>query len=161
MAGRPTKYCVAYVKLAARAARAGFTQTQIARFLDVDDSTLERWIVAYPAFRGAIKDSGLIADEGVVRTLYERARGFTKRSTRQVMTKEGEVRTLVDEQYFPPDTSACIFWLKNRQKELWRDRYEHVMDQDFKPVAHDPTQRPEGYSRKPVAGNGAGPTRTH
>ena len=24
-----------------------------------------------------------------------------------------------------PDTTACIFWLKNRQREHWRDKTEH------------------------------------
>lgn len=25
-------------------------------------------------------------------------------------------------KYHPPDTTACIFWLKNRQPEQWRDK---------------------------------------
>lgn len=24
----------------------------------------------------------------------------------------------------PPDTTSCIFWLKNRQKDKWRDKTE-------------------------------------
>ena len=27
-------------------------------------------------------------------------------------------------EHYPPDTTACIFWLKNRQKAAWRDRQE-------------------------------------
>jgi hypothetical protein len=26
------------------------------------------------------------------------------------------------EQHYPPDTVACIFWLKNRRPDLWRDK---------------------------------------
>jgi hypothetical protein len=25
-------------------------------------------------------------------------------------------------KYYPPDTTAAIFWLKNRRPDLWRDR---------------------------------------
>ncbi|MDR8011858.1 terminase, partial [Escherichia coli] len=28
------------------------------------------------------------------------------------------------EKYYPPDTTAAIFWLKNRQKDKWRDKQE-------------------------------------
>lgn len=27
----------------------------------------------------------------------------------------------------PPDTTACIFWLKNRQSKDWRDKQEHEL----------------------------------
>jgi hypothetical protein len=29
-------------------------------------------------------------------------------------------------EHVPPDTTACIFWPKNRRKEDWRDRIEHA-----------------------------------
>ena len=29
-------------------------------------------------------------------------------------------------EHVPPDTTACIFWLKNRRKDEWRDRQEHT-----------------------------------
>jgi hypothetical protein len=28
-------------------------------------------------------------------------------------------------QHVPPDVVACIFWLKNRRPDLWRDRQDH------------------------------------
>ena len=27
-------------------------------------------------------------------------------------------------EHVPPDTTACIFWLKNRRREDWRDRVD-------------------------------------
>jgi hypothetical protein len=32
-------------------------------------------------------------------------------------------------EHVPPDVTACIFWLKNRDPEHWRDsqRLEHVL----------------------------------
>lgn len=60
-------------------------------------------------------------------SLYERACGNAKRVTkkrRDVLDSEGRKVTLteVTEETLPPDTTAIIYWLKNRQPELWRDR---------------------------------------
>lgn len=30
-------------------------------------------------------------------------------------------------KYYPPDTTAAIFWLKNRQKDKWRDKVDHEL----------------------------------
>ena len=27
----------------------------------------------------------------------------------------------------PPDTIACIFWLKNRRRQEWRDKFDHAV----------------------------------
>jgi hypothetical protein len=27
-------------------------------------------------------------------------------------------------EHLPPDTTACIFWLKNRRRQDWRDRVD-------------------------------------
>jgi hypothetical protein len=28
-------------------------------------------------------------------------------------------------EHYPPDTAACLFWLKSRQPDRWRERIEH------------------------------------
>jgi hypothetical protein len=34
-------------------------------------------------------------------------------------------------EHHPPDTAACIFWLKNRHSKLWRERpYESGVAED-------------------------------
>ena len=63
----------------------------------------------------------------VVESLYERACGNAKRVTkkkRDVLDSDGRKVTLTEitEETLPPDTTAMIYWLKNRQPELWRDR---------------------------------------
>lgn len=32
------------------------------------------------------------------------------------------------ERYYPPDTTAQIFWLKNRKPRQWRDKREQDID---------------------------------
>lgn len=91
--GRPTKYQPIFARQAGKCAQHGLTQAEIADFLEVDVSTVERWMIAYPEFCGAIKENGSIADDRVERSLYETALG-------------GNV-------------TAQIFWLKNRRRRDW------------------------------------------
>jgi hypothetical protein len=35
---------------------------------------------------------------------------------------EGEIITTKLTKHYPPDTTAAIFWLKNRQPGKWRDK---------------------------------------
>ena len=38
-------------------------------------------------------------------------------------------------KHYPPDTTAAIFWLKNRQKSKWRDKQDHeISGPDGKPI---------------------------
>jgi hypothetical protein len=38
-----------------------------------------------------------------------------------------EVQEVPYVERYPPDTTAAIFWLKNRQREKWRDRITSEM----------------------------------
>lgn len=152
--GRPTKFLKCYVPMAARAARLGYTQAEIADFLDVGIRTLERWIVAYPDLRRALKELGSEADRRMERSLYERGMGVRVVEQQAIKVKTGKdsekVEVVQVERQLPGETTAMIFWLKNRRKELWRDRYEFQNDQPYNPTWHDPTATPTGYERKPA-----------
>jgi hypothetical protein len=43
-----------------------------------------------------------------------------------VSTHQGEVTLTPVRRYYPPDTNAASLWLRNRQKDKWRDRVEHT-----------------------------------
>jgi hypothetical protein len=76
----------------------------------------------FPDFLAAIKTPKEIADKRVERSLYERATGYTYESVKIFCnTKTGEVTQVPYTEHFPPDPTAMIFWLKNRDKEHWRD----------------------------------------
>lgn len=34
-------------------------------------------------------------------------------------------------KHYPPDTTACIFWLKNQKPKEWHDRTELVAEQEI------------------------------
>lgn len=115
--GRPSKYKEEYAEQAYNYCLLGAIDEQLAVFFSVDVSTIHRWKADYPEFCDSIKKGKEVADLEVVQSLKKRATGM--RVKKQVL-KEGEIFELEDE--LPPDSTAMIFWLKNRQPDFWRDK---------------------------------------
>lgn len=70
----------------------------------------------------------------VSKRLYSRALGYSHKATKIFLRAGDSEPTLVEyTEHYPPDTTACIFWLKNRQPRKWRDRQEieHDISEDF------------------------------
>ena len=108
-------------------ARRGCSDEEIAEAFGVSVRTVYNWKKAHPEFLQALNECKGKADEAVVESLYARACGLTKRTTkkeREVIDADGNKVKLTEliEETLPPDTTAMIYWLKNRQPELWRDR---------------------------------------
>lgn len=127
--GRPTKYNEKYhVPWARGLAMRGATMEQIAEEFEIAMSTLYEWRDKHPEFREALNSSREKADMGVERSLYERAMGGRSKETKKVIrVVDGQpvVERIEEvERELAPDTTACIFWLKNRNPKLWRDRQD-------------------------------------
>ena len=127
--GRPTAYDPAFVEQAAKLCNLGATDDEMADFFGVHRSTLYRWKLEYPDFCDAIKSAKEIADERVERSLYQKATGYNVTEQQAVKVKVEQyveqVEVVEVEKHIPADTSAAIFWLKNRRKDQWRDKQEH------------------------------------
>ena len=129
--GQPTRYDPkAHVPWGASLARRGCSDEEIAGAFGVSVRTVYNWKKAHPEFLQALNECKGKADEAVVESLYAKACGKVKRVTkkkRDVLDKmkpkfiEGCSKR-GHEETLPPDTTAMIYWLKNRQPELWRDR---------------------------------------
>lgn len=120
-AGRPTKFKPEYIKLAKNYCSLGATDEQLADLFEVDVSTIGNWKNSHPEFLEALKESKENLDSQVEASLFRRAQGFMR--VKEVYNPEG-LKDLVQEEV-APDTTACIFWLKNRQPAKWRDKQEH------------------------------------
>jgi len=118
--GRPPKYHVNYAKLAALAYKSGHIDQEVAELLGISVVTLHKWNLKHHEFNEARKSGKAPADERVIESLYNRALGFVRNG-----------------RYFPPDVTACIFWLKNRRPDEWRDRQDqrHTFVQDNRTAA--------------------------
>lgn len=105
-------------------AMSGLTDEQIADNLGVAASTLYEYKKKYPEFSEALKKGKDIADAQVVNALFKLATGFSY--SEETITAIGEVVSV--QRYSKPNTTAAIFWLKNRQPDKWRDKTEVKAD---------------------------------
>jgi hypothetical protein len=127
--GRPTKYDPTYNDLAFKYCLLGATDKELASFFDVNEDTVHEWKRVYPEFSESIKRGKEEADANVANRLYQRAMGFEHDSEEiKVVSlggKEGsEIQRVPIRKVYPPDPTAAIFWLKNRQPGRWRDKQE-------------------------------------
>lgn len=118
---RPTDYRQEYAEQARKLCLLGFTDKQLAVFFGVNESTINRWKDKYPEFCKSIKSGKVVADAQVTESLFNRATGIEV--TEVEVRDDGKKKVKrVTKRPIPPDTTAQIFWLKNRQPELWRDK---------------------------------------
>jgi hypothetical protein len=116
MAGRPSKYKAEYAELAMNYCLLGATDAEIAAFLGIGLRTLHEWKKAYPKFSDALTTGKDKADAKVVGALYRGA--------------------------LAGNTTAQIFWLKNRRKDDWRDKVDHSLTgADGGPVQYQAVER--------------------
>jgi len=121
--GQPTLYKPEYCELAHNYCLLGATNEVLAGFFGVAPRTVDNWIATHPDFADAVKRGRAVADAVVVRALFERAKGFSHEVTRTTLYK-GEKHTITNTVSYPPDTQACMFWLRNRQRQYWQARAE-------------------------------------
>lgn len=121
--GRPTKYQADFARQAEQFCLLGATDKQLADFFQVSLSTLNLWKIKHKEFSDALKDAKEVADRCVERSLYQRAMGYSHPDV-HISNYQGAVTVTPITKHYPPDATSCIFWLKNRQPALWRDRHE-------------------------------------
>jgi hypothetical protein len=114
-------------------ARDGLTEEQIATNMGIVRSTLNEWKTKFPDISDTLKRGKAIVDIQVENALLKRALGYTYVETtrEQVIDydpntgeKTGshmEITKTVTKEV-QPDTTAQIFWLKNRKPDVWRDK---------------------------------------
>ena len=121
--GRPSKYQASYAKQAAKLCKLGATDRELALFFEVSEVTINAWKAKHPDFLKSLKAGKEEADDRVERSLYQRAVGYSHPDV-HFSSYEGKVAETPTVKHYPPDTTACIFWLKNRQRDKWRDKID-------------------------------------
>lgn len=133
-------YDPAYVEQARKLCMLGATDAEIADFFEVSVRTVARWKTRHEEFAQALVVGKTLADERVRRSLYHKAVGYDFVEQQAIKVKleqhREEVQIVDVEKHMPPDTTAQIFWLKNRDPENWRDKVtaEHT-GKDGEPIA--------------------------
>ncbi len=124
---RPTSYKPEYAKQAEKLCILGATDIEVADFFHVSVATISNWKNDHKKFLEALKSGKAKSDDRVERSLYHRAIGYSFDSE-EIFNNKGTIIRVPIRKHVPPDTTAMIFWLKNRRKDKWRDRHEYTGD---------------------------------
>ena len=133
-------------------ARDGLSNEQIAHNMAITEKTLYEWANKFSEFGEALKKGKEVVDIEVENALFKKALGYNATIKKTFKVKETlynengkkikETEKLeigYDEVHIPADTTAQIFWLKNRKPEIWRDKVETNLDlkgiEDLTPLA--------------------------
>lgn len=119
---RPSKFKPEFVEQARKLAALGATDREAAEFFGVTESTLYLWKHTQPEFSEALKLGKETADQRVEQSLYRRAVGYSHDAVKIAVNAAGEVTEVPFVERYPPDTTAAIFWLKNRRPDEWREK---------------------------------------
>lgn len=123
--GRPPKFKAEYVEQARKLCLLGATDQEIADFFEVDVRTVYRWKADNDEFCQALKAGKEEADARVERSLYQKAIGYEQEEVKIFMPGGAEAPVYAPYRAkIAPDTTAAIFWLKNRRPAQWRDKTE-------------------------------------
>lgn len=127
--GRPSKYKSTFPRQAEKLARLGATDVEMADFFQVAESTWHKWRMENDRLDAAVRRGKLWSDANVADALYKRAIGYSHLENKVVM-QGGKPVVVKVKKIHPPDTTAIIYWLKNRRRvakaphEPWQDKHE-------------------------------------
>jgi len=118
---RPSSYKKEYAEQAYKLCLLGATDRDMADFFCVTEQTVNNWKYSYPEFFESLKRGKMEADAVIAQKLYHRAKGYEHPDiiTATFQGQITDIQTVT--KHYPPDTTAAIFWLKNRQPDKWRD----------------------------------------
>ena len=108
-------------------ARDGLTDEQIAANMGISVASLYNWKRDHLEIFEALKDGKDVADRQVENALFKSALGYTFDEVTKELKDDELVVTKVVHKEVQPNTTAQIFWLKNRKRAEWRDRVENAI----------------------------------
>lgn len=138
--GQPSKF-EQNKDLLLKLAKHGLTDKQMADIVGVTEQTINNWKKKDSDFFESLKEVKTIADSRVVRALFERATGYSH-PEEKIFNDNGTPMVVPTVKHYAPDTTAAIFWLKNRQPVDWRDKQDlEVSGKDGGPIEINETRK--------------------
>lgn len=124
--GRKPLFRDEYIKQAYMLCLLGATDKELATFFDVTEQTINNWKKNQPEFFESLKKGKDEADAKVAESLFKSAiGGYYIEEEKIVHLPNNDGYQIVKlKKQIPPNISAQIFWLKNRQSKQWRDKVD-------------------------------------
>lgn len=105
-------------------ARDGLTEEQIAENMGICRDTLYEWKKQFSDISDTLKKGKEVIDRQVENALLKRALGYEYEEISEKYEMGILTERKVTKKQVVPDTTAQIFWLKNRKPSDWRDKPE-------------------------------------
>lgn len=121
--GRPTTYRTQFCKPARALCTRGATDADLAEYFGVSTTTIWDWKKKHREFANATRAGKQMADSDIERALFERAKGYSHPDT-DIRALDGQIVQTPITKHYPPETNACVFWLKNRKPKEWREHQD-------------------------------------
>lgn len=102
-------------------ARNGLTDEQIAHNIGINPDTLYVWKSKYPEISESLKKGKEVVDAQVENALLRRALGYEYTEKRVEVSEKNGKKIVQTVKHIPGDTTAQIFWLRNRRRDRWRN----------------------------------------
>ena len=127
-------------------ARDGLVDAQVAKNMGVGEATLYNYKNKYPEIKKALQRGKEIVDIEVENALFKKAIGYNVPvqkafKVKDIIYESGKkvreterIEYAEEEIHVPADTTAQIFWLKNRKKTQWRDKVEYEKTQGVQKI---------------------------
>lgn len=113
-------------------ARDGLTNDQIAHNIGISGRSFAEWISRFSSISSALKKGKAPVDIEVENALLKSALGFEYEETITEIEElpggkqKKQIRKV--KKYAPPNSTAQIFWLKNRRPDRWRDKQDVALN---------------------------------
>lgn len=108
-----------YCAIAYNLCSLGFKDEKLAEVFGVSPGTIYNWKRYHPEFAACVSRGKEIVDGEVASALLKRALGYEYPSI-HISAYKGQVTRTPITKHVPPDVTACMFWLANRQPELFK-----------------------------------------
>ena len=113
-------------------ARDGLTDEQIAQKIGIHSDTLNEWKKKYSDISDTLKRGKEVVDLRVENALLKRALGYEYEEVSEKYESGTLTEKKVTKKQVVPDTTAQIFWLKNRRPDKWKDKQDVQVSGELK-----------------------------
>ena len=113
-------------------ARDGLTDEQIAQKMGIRRETLYAWCKKYNNISNTLKRGKEVVDLQVENALLKRALGYEYEEVSEKYESGTLTEKKVTKKQVVPDTTAQIFWLKNRRPDKWKDKQDVQVSGELK-----------------------------
>lgn len=126
------KYSEEIIEMICKYLKQGATITTTCETVGISRETFYDWVNKKPDVSDAIKKAMAVPDKRVENALYKSAtmgHRYKEKEFKGINAGEKIKMVLVKTvtKVIPPNVTAQIFWLKNRNPKDWKDRYEQAL----------------------------------